>query len=149
MIVAPPQNFEPWPDTRLKSEMEKGDVAAKTEALKALILAVGAGQKVTKDLLMTVIRFLIPEQDKHIKKLLLAFWELVPKYADGKLLPELILVVDAYRKDLLHPNEYVRGAILRFLGRLKVRMSTTATRNPRARTSSRAHLFRASKCLCA
>jgi vesicle coat complex subunit len=27
----------------------------------------------------------------------------------------MILVCDAYRKDLLHPNEYVRGSTLRYL----------------------------------
>ena len=34
---------------------------------------------------------------------------------EGKLLQEMILVCDAYRKDLLHPNEYVRGSTLRYL----------------------------------
>ena len=34
-----------------------------------------------------------------IKKLLLIFWEVVPKYTpDGKMLHEMILVCDAYRK---------------------------------------------------
>ena len=34
------------------------------------------------------------------------FWEITPKHGqDGKLLHELILVCDAYRKDLQHPNE--------------------------------------------
>lgn len=60
-------------------------------------------------------------QDHTIKKLLLLFWELVPKTtADGKLLQEMILVCDAYRKDLQHPNEFIRGATLRFLCKLKV-----------------------------
>ena len=54
-------------------------------------------------LLMTIIRFVMPMQDHTIKKLLLIFWEVVPKYtADGKLLQELILVCDAYRKVRLH-----------------------------------------------
>ena len=34
-----------------------------------------------------------------IKKLLLVYWEIVPKTSqDGKLLHEMILVCDAYRK---------------------------------------------------
>ena len=50
-------------------------------------------------LLMTVIRFVMPIQDHTIKKLLLIFWEVVPKYSqDGKMLHEMILVCDAYRK---------------------------------------------------
>ena len=37
--------------------------------------------------------------DKVLKKLLLIYWEIVPKTnAEGKLLSELILVCDAYRK---------------------------------------------------
>jgi len=44
------------------------------------------------------------------------FWEVVPKYsADGSLLPEMILVCNALRNYLIHPNEYVRGSMLRFL----------------------------------
>lgn len=59
-------------------------------------------------------------QDHTIKKLLLIFWEIVPKkYPDGKLMQEMILVCDAYRKDLQHPNEFIRGATLRFLCKLK------------------------------
>ena len=71
-----------------------------------------------------------------VKKLLLIFWEVVPKTSgDGKLLSEMILVCDAYRKDLQHPNEFIRGSTLRFLCKLKVRMafiltpSFTYTRN--------------------
>ena len=50
-------------------------------------------------LLMVVIRFVMPSQDHMIKKLLLIFWEVTPKYTpDGKLMQEMILVCDAYRK---------------------------------------------------
>jgi len=56
------------------------------------------GEKM-QSLLMTVIRFVMPVQDHTIKKMLLVFWEVVPKYtADGKMLHEMILVCDAYRK---------------------------------------------------
>jgi coatomer subunit beta len=50
-------------------------------------------------LLMTIIRFVLPLQDHMIKKLLLIFWEIVPKTTpDGKLMQEMILVCDSYRK---------------------------------------------------
>lgn len=72
------------------------------------------------NLLMTIIRFVLPLQNHTIKKLLLIYWEIVPKVsADGKLLQEMILVCDAYRKDLQHPNEFLRGSTLRFLCKLK------------------------------
>lgn len=47
--------------------------------------------------------------------------QVVPKY-DGsskKLLHEMILVCNALRNDLNHPNEYVRGSMLRFLCKLR------------------------------
>ena len=47
----------------------------------------------------SVIRYVMPFDDHTLKKLLLVFWEIVPKYdASGKLLQEMILVCDAYRK---------------------------------------------------
>jgi len=77
---------------------ENGDLRAKTEALKKVIQIILNGEKMP-NLLMTVIRFVMPLQDHTIKKLLLIFWEVVPKYtSDGKMLHEFILVCDAYRK---------------------------------------------------
>jgi coatomer subunit beta len=87
----------------------------------------------------TIIRFVMPIDDRILKKLLLSYWEVVPKTnAEGKLLHELILVCDAYRKvcrcgfmardslksvcssqDLQHHNEFIRGSTLRFLCKLK------------------------------
>ena len=41
----------------------------------------------------------MPTLDHELKKLLLVFWEVVPKYTpDGKMMHEYILVCDAYRK---------------------------------------------------
>ena len=77
---------------------EHGDLRTKTEALKKVIQMMLNGEKM-QSLLMTVIRFVMPLQDHTIKKMLLIFWEVVPKYtADGKMLHEMILVCDAYRK---------------------------------------------------
>lgn len=46
-----------------------------------------------------IIRFVMPQDDHTLKKLLLLYWEIVPKTSpDGKLLHEMILVCDAYRK---------------------------------------------------
>lgn len=78
--------------------LEKGDIKTKTEALKKTIQQILNGEKLPT-LLMTIIRFVMPIQDHMIKKLLLIFWEVVPKYTpDGKMLHEMILVCDAYRK---------------------------------------------------
>lgn len=99
--------------------IEKGDPNVKIDTLKKVIQLILNGEKVP-GLLMTIIRFVMPVQNHTIKKLLLIYWEIVPKTSpDGKLLQEMILVCDAYRKDLQHPNEFVRGSTLRFLCKLK------------------------------
>lgn len=86
-------------------------------------------------ILMQVIRFCINSEDKQLKKLCMLYWEVVPKYQEltseeliqkaagnhisRKLLPEMILVCNALMNDLNHPNEYVRGSMLRFLCKVK------------------------------
>merc|ERR1719487_1937216 len=48
------------------------------------------------------------------------YWEVVEKCSeDGELLETMILVCNALRNDLMHPNEYVRGATLRVLCKLR------------------------------
>ena len=81
------------------SFLEKGNVRTKIETLKKVICMILNGEKMSPSMLMTVIRFVMPLQDHTIKKMLLIFWEVVPKYSqDGKMLQEIILVCDAYRK---------------------------------------------------
>ena len=119
-LIHVPNDAEFPSEGQLKEKFEHGDVAIKTEALKKLILMIQSGEKVSQSLMMYVIRFCLPTTDHYLKKLLLHFWEVVPKTnQEGKLLQEMILVCDAYRKDLLHPNEYVRGSTLRFLCKLR------------------------------
>ena len=77
---------------------EHGDNRGKAAALKRVIQHVLNGERLPS-LLMTIIRFVLPCNDHQIKKLLLIFWEIWPKTSpDGKLLHEMILVCDAYRK---------------------------------------------------
>jgi len=103
----------------LKQDFENGSTAVKIQALKNAIIMMQAGEKMP-GLLMHIIRYVLPEQDHTIKKLMFIFWEIVPKRdAAGKLLTEMILVCDAYRKDLIHPNEFIRGSTLRFLCKVR------------------------------
>ena len=82
----------------LYSSLEHGDNKVKAQALKKVILMVLNGERFP-GLLMTIIRFVLPSNDHMLKKLLLIFWEIWPKTSqDGKLLQEMILVCDAYRK---------------------------------------------------
>nr|CAB3232868.1 coatomer subunit beta-like [Phallusia mammillata] len=110
---------EPVNEAKLKNDIEHGDIRIKTEALKKVILMTLNGEKL-QGLLMTIIKYLLPSDDHTVKKLLLIFWEIWPKTdQQGKLRPEMILVCDAYRKDLQHPNEFIRGSTLRFLCKLR------------------------------
>lgn len=66
--------------------VEKGDVKHKIDALKKTINMILSGERLP-GVLMTIIRFVLPLQDHTIKKLLLIFWEIVPKTSpDGRLL---------------------------------------------------------------
>ena len=85
------------------------------------------GGEALPKVLMQVIRFCINTDDHQLKKLMMLYWEVVPKYQPvpmgskdkPKLLPEMILVCNALMNDLNHPNEYVRGSMLRFLCKVK------------------------------
>jgi hypothetical protein len=89
---APPNEDE------IKVQLEAKDVAMKIGALKATIQLMLNGETMPS-LLMTVIRFCVPCDDHTVKKLLLLYWEVVDKTgADGKLLPEMILVWYALRR---------------------------------------------------
>ncbi|KAL7020764.1 hypothetical protein ACKWTF_011640 [Chironomus riparius] len=112
-------DMEPYNEMQIKLDLEKGEIGTKIDTLKKVIQLMLNGEKLP-GLLMTIIRFVLPLQNHTIKKLLLIYWEIVPKVSgDGKLLHEMILVCDAYRKDLQHPNEFLRGSTLRFLCKLK------------------------------
>lgn len=92
---------------------EQGDENVQIETLKKVIKLLLNGERLP-GLLMTIIRFVMPSQNHTIKKLLLIFWEIVPKTTpDGKLLQEMILVCDAYRKVNL-PRAHIQFRLLRF-----------------------------------
>jgi coatomer subunit beta len=119
-------------EEEISKDLENADPKVKRHALKAAIMAMLGGEAMPR-ILMQVIRFCINSDDKPLKKLCMLYWEVVPKYqeptseeklaaataggapAARKLLPEMILVCNALMNDLNHPNEYVRGSMLRFL----------------------------------
>lgn len=103
----------------LRTLLEKSSDEVKIDAMKQLIMAVLGGNAMP-ELLMHVIRFVMPSKNKELKKLLYFYWEVCPKMDDnGKMRHEMILVCNAIQHDLQHPNEYVRGNTLRFLCKLK------------------------------
>jgi coatomer subunit beta len=77
----------------LKKQLESKDIIDKRKAMKSILLQMQQGENLNS-LLMFVIRFAMPAQDHELKKLLLIYWEIFDKRNDqGKLLPEMILVV--------------------------------------------------------
>jgi len=122
-------------EEEIAKQLESHDPKIKRHALKAAIMAMLGGEAMPR-ILMQVIRFCINSDDKPLKKLCMLYWEVVPKYQEPssdevvaaarggqppplKLLPEMILVCNALMNDLNHPNEYVRGSMLRFLCKVK------------------------------
>ncbi|KAG8967330.1 coatomer subunit beta [Tulasnella sp. 419] len=103
----------------LRNALQKGSDEVKIDTLRRIILATVNGNP-QHAMLMPVIQYCMPSKSKTLKKLLHFYWEVCPKYDDnGKLKQEMILVVNAIRNDLQHPNEYIRGATLRALQKLK------------------------------
>ena len=70
-------------------------------------------------LLLPVLKHLSPVNDHAIKKLLFIYWEVVEKTTpEGKFKEEVLLCAEPLRKDLTHPNEFIRGRTLRLIARI-------------------------------
>ncbi|WFD32371.1 coatomer subunit beta [Malassezia sp. CBS 17886] len=104
-------------ELRRSLQSSKDDV--KLETLRAIIVSTLNGEP-HPSLLMPIIQYVLPSKNKQIKKMLHFYWEVCPKLdAEGTLKQEMILVCNAIRNDLQHPNEYIRGSTLRFLQKIK------------------------------
>ncbi|TQS37866.1 hypothetical protein Golomagni_01644 [Golovinomyces magnicellulatus] len=103
----------------LRKALEKGTDEGKVETMKRILTIMLNGDPMPQ-LLMHIIRFVMPSKHKTLKKLLYFYYEICPKLdAAGKLKQEMILVCNGIRNDLQHPNEYIRGNTLRFLCKLR------------------------------
>lgn len=103
----------------LRAILQKADDETKLHTLRGIIVNSLNGHP-QPTLLMPIIQYVLPSKNKQIKKMLHFYWEVCPKYDEaGQLKQEMILVVNAIRNDLQHPNEYIRGSTLRFLQKIK------------------------------
>ena len=76
----------------LKQQLEKGDDDARIAAMKRILALMMNGDPLPQ-LLMFVIRFVMPSKNKTLKKLLLLYYEVAQKKnPDGKLKQEFILI---------------------------------------------------------
>ncbi|PWN34402.1 putative SEC26 [Meira miltonrushii] len=118
-VVAPLDDGMELQASDLQQILQKADDDTKLETLRRIIVSTLNGQP-QPTLLMPIIQYVLPSKNKQLKKMLHFYWEVCPKYDDqGKLKQEMILVVNAIRNDLQHPNEYIRGSTLRFLQKIK------------------------------
>jgi hypothetical protein len=101
-------------ESDLQKQLESKNEETKIEALRQIILLTLNGEQFPR-LLMPVIKFCLHSENNAIKKLLLCYWEVVEKHNEkGVLLHEMILVCNAMKNNLEHPNEYIRGSTLRY-----------------------------------
>ncbi|KAI0160868.1 Coatomer, beta subunit [Hypoxylon sp. FL1284] len=103
----------------LRMQLEKGTDETKVDTMKRILTVMLNGDPMPQ-LLMHIIRFVMPSRYKPLKKLLYFYYEICPKHdSSGKLKQEMILVCNGIRNDLQHPNEYIRGNTLRFVCKLR------------------------------
>lgn len=76
----------------LKLQLEKGSDEMKMETMRTVITIMLNGDPMPQ-LLMHIIRFVMPSKSKPLKKLLYFYYEICPKHdSHGKLKQEMILV---------------------------------------------------------
>ncbi|XP_047968803.1 coatomer subunit beta-1-like [Salvia hispanica] len=102
----------------IKEALEGNDVPAKIDGMKNAIMLLLNGETLPQ-LFITIVRYVLPSEDHTVQKLLLLYLEIIDKTdGNGRVLPEMILICQNLRNNLIHPNEYIRGVTLRFLCRL-------------------------------
>ncbi|KAG6388124.1 hypothetical protein SASPL_153323 [Salvia splendens] len=102
----------------IKEALEGNDVPAKIDGMKNAIMLLLNGETLPQ-LFITIVRYVLPSEDHTVQKLLLHYLEIIDKTdGNGRVLPEMILICQNLRNNLIHPNEYIRGVTLRFLCRL-------------------------------
>lgn len=88
----------------LRTQLEKGNDDSKVHTMKRILTVMLNGDPMPQ-LLMHIIRFVMPSKSKSLKKLLYFYYELCPKLdASGKLKQEMILVWYAENSKLEHPD---------------------------------------------
>jgi len=103
----------------IKSDLELvNDPPKQADALKKVLSMLLNGEDVSS-IFITIVRYVLPSEDHTIQKLLLLYLESIKKTdSNGKILPEMILICQNLRNNLIHPNEFLRGVTLRFLCRI-------------------------------
>lgn len=78
--------------SELRTQLEKGTDESKVQTMKSILTIMLNGDPMPQ-LLMHIIRFVMPSKSKPLKKLLYFYYEICPKLdGGGKLKQEMILV---------------------------------------------------------
>lgn len=76
----------------LRLQLEKGNDETKLDTMRTIITILLNGNPMP-DILMHIIRFVMPSKSKQLKKLLYFYYEICPKHdSSGRLKQEMILV---------------------------------------------------------
>ncbi len=115
--------------SELKAALEQSaSIATKIEALKKCIAFTLSGEALP-GVLMHVIRFVLPQKDHTLKKLLLLYLEAIDKVDDkGKLKPEMILMWYAPCTTSTKNDEKKKKKIIFFLQLTSCRAHSNALR---------------------
>ncbi|TVY42157.1 Coatomer subunit beta [Lachnellula subtilissima] len=93
--------------SELRTQLEKGTDEAKVETMKRILTVMLNGDPMPQ-LLMHIIRFVMPSKHKALKKLLYFYYEICPKLdASGKLKQEMILKRPA-TSQRIHSRQHLR-----------------------------------------
>lgn len=88
----------------LRNQLEKGTDESKVQTMKTILTIMLNGDPMPQ-LLMHIIRFVMPSKSKALKKLLYFYYEICPKLdAGGKLKQEMILVWYAFIAPRIHSH---------------------------------------------
>ncbi|ELQ74049.1 Vesicle coat complex COPI, beta subunit [Trachipleistophora hominis] len=105
----------PIPKEKILSHLTSPKTSKKADALRAMITLLSQNADLS-EYTTTAIREVCQCDDTQLKKIFYLFLEMIPKCdREGNMLAEILLIANQVRKDLEHPNEYVRGKVLHFV----------------------------------
>lgn len=107
-------NYYTFKTDDVNSMLTKDD-KNKIEAMQ-MILSFELNGETHPEILMNVIRYILPSTNHTLKRLFLMYLSSIQRVDEqGKLLSELILAINSLLNDLSHPNEYIRVLTLKFI----------------------------------
>jgi len=89
----------------------------KIEAMRQIVMHMSQGSEFSS-ITLKITKEIMVVKNNELKRLFYYFMEMLPKSRDSEVFGEVLLLSNQVRKDLEHPNEYVRGFVMRFVSTL-------------------------------